>query len=188
MKAIFYCRQNTTMSLRGTTSCDTNSHLGRPGGSVEMLLYGREISEKLWQLFGDFSSDRSGGVLKLRGRHPTGHDIVGVDLEERTNEMSVSLSVISSTRLLQRQILLTCMRGTSAESCFLTSSRFCSGSRRGEKSVTTTPSLRSATKPGRTCPAAPSSRWNWMSRVLHCCLEMGRSAVKLLELRTEGTG
>lgn len=50
-----------------------------------MFPYRREISQELWQLFGDFSSDCSGSVLELRGRHPTGDDIVGVDLEGRTN-------------------------------------------------------------------------------------------------------
>lgn len=50
-----------------------------------MFPYRREISEELRQLFGDFSPDCSGSVLKLRRRHPTGHDIVGVDLEKRTD-------------------------------------------------------------------------------------------------------
>lgn len=167
---------------------DINSYLGGTRGCVRMFRYRGEISEELWQLFGDFSSDCSGSVLKLGGRHPTGNNIMGIHLEERTNgrreaEMSLKMDEnkaklgINITWRLQQQIPLTCIRGTSAESCFLMSSRFCSGSRRGEKSVTTAPSLWSATKPERTCPAEPISRWNWMFRVLHCCLEMGSSAV-----------
>lgn len=50
-----------------------------------MFIYRREISEELWQLFSDFSSDCSGSVLKLRGRDPTGDDVVSVNLEERTD-------------------------------------------------------------------------------------------------------
>lgn len=80
-----FCRQNTPISGRGTILCDTISYLGSPGGCVGMFLHRREISEELRQLFGNFSSDCSGSVLKLRGRHPTGHNIVGVDLEEKTN-------------------------------------------------------------------------------------------------------
>lgn len=62
------------------------------------------------------------------------------------------------------------MRGMSFESFFLTSSKHCSGSLSGKKSVTTAPRLRSETKPGRTCPAEPCSKWNWMSRFLHSCV------------------
>lgn len=61
----------------------------------------------------------------------------------------------------------------SVESFFLTSSKHCSGSLRGEKSVTTAPRLRFETKPGRTSPAEPCSKWNWMSLVLHSCLKRG---------------
>lgn len=64
--------------------CRRGSHLGGPRGCMGMFLHRREISEELWQLFGDFPPDRPGGVLKFRGCDPTGDDIVGVDLEERT--------------------------------------------------------------------------------------------------------
>ena len=55
-------------------------------------------------------------------------------------------------------------------SFFVKSSNHCSGSLRGEKSVTTAPRLWSDTKPGSTSPAEPCSRWNWMSKRLHFCL------------------
>lgn len=46
-----------------------------------MFLYGREVGEELGQKFVDFSSDRSGSVLKFRGCDPAGDNIVGIDLE-----------------------------------------------------------------------------------------------------------
>lgn len=63
----------------------------------------------------------------------------------------------------------TCMRGTSFGSFFLRSSSHFNGSLRGEKSVTTAPRWRSDTKPGRTSPTEPRSRWNWISKASHSC-------------------
>lgn len=65
--------------------------------------------------------------------------------------------------------LLTCMRGTSFGNFFSRSSNHFNGSLRGEKSVTTAPRWRSDTKPGRTSPTAPCSRWNWIAKALHSC-------------------
>lgn len=48
-----------------------------------MLLYQREVGQKLWQLFSDFPSDRSGSVLEFRRRHPAGNDVVSVHLQQK---------------------------------------------------------------------------------------------------------
>lgn len=49
-----------------------------------MFLYQGEVGEELWQLFGDFPSDRSGSVLQFWRRHPAGNDVVGVHLQKKT--------------------------------------------------------------------------------------------------------
>jgi len=64
----------------------------------------------------------------------------------------------------------TCMSGMSFGRLFLTSFNPFRGSLRGEKSVTTAPKPRSDTKPGRTSPAAPCSKWNWIFKCSHSCL------------------
>lgn len=51
-----------------------------------MFLYQREVSEELWQQFGDFPSDSSGSVLEFGRRYPAGNNVVGVDLQKKTRE------------------------------------------------------------------------------------------------------
>ena len=91
--------------------------------------------------------------------------------EVMTRIMKCAVSKVQCNDLkIKINEFFTCMRGMSFERFFFMSSNHCSGSLRGEKSVTTAPRPRSDTKPGITSPAVPCSKWNWMSKLLHSCL------------------
>lgn len=70
-----------------------------------MFIYRREISEELWQLFLDFPSDCPGSVLKLWGRDPTGDNVMGVDLEESTDDMCRHWTEIKKQQPLDQEHL-----------------------------------------------------------------------------------
>lgn len=62
------------------TAAGVSPYFGGLCSAVGMFLYQGEVGEELWQLFGDFPSDRSGSVLQFWRRHPAGNDVVGVHL------------------------------------------------------------------------------------------------------------